>query len=210
MNFDTISELLNSIKTKNLPNWKSHKKMAPAMRLQYTDAMIEDKNPRQASVLVLLYLNKKNELTILLTKRASYNGTHSGQISFPGGKKDKNDTSLLQTALRETQEETCVAVENIQFVKELSKTYIPPSNFWVHPFLAFTKKTPIFTPNYEVEKIIEFPVKELLNEKNRIIKPITSSYMKDANVPCFIYKNNVIWGATAMILSELKDLLKQI
>jgi len=208
MDFSHINTISASVKEKKLPEWHSHKKLAPAMRLHFTDKMIAEKNPRDAAVLILLYPNKENKINILLTKRASYNGTHSGQISFPGGKKEVNDMDLYQTAIREATEETGVLKSDITFIKQLSKTYIPPSNFWVHPFLAITNKTPIFKPNYEVETIIEFPLKELLDDKNILIKKISTSYMKNADTPCFIFKNEIIWGATAMILSEIKDLIK--
>ncbi|HFS67464.1 MAG TPA: CoA pyrophosphatase [Flavobacteriia bacterium] len=210
MNFTDIITLSHLIKEKQLTEWKSHKKMAPTMRLHFTDEMIDNKNPRDAAVLVLLYPNANNKIQILLTKRASYNGAHSGQISFPGGKKDTSDLNLKQTALRETKEETGIILQPENILKKLSKTYIPPSNFWVYPFLAIQHKTPHFKPNYEVEKILEIPLKELLDDRNLICKNITTSYMKNAKVPCFKINNEIIWGATAMILSEVKDLIKPI
>jgi len=199
--------ITNTLKNATLTDWQSHQKLAPKLRLQYDENSIANKNPRDAAVLILLYLNQKNEISILLTKRANYNGTHAAQISFPGGKKENSDKNLQQTALREAQEETGIIPSKLQFIKQLSKTYIPPSNFMVHPFVFATYKTPDFKINYEVERIIEFPITELLDNKNVQSEILSTSYMKHVNVPCFKFKNEIIWGATAMILSELKDLI---
>lgn len=204
---EKILNITNTLKNATLTDWQSHKKLAPKLRLQYDENSIANKNPRDAAVLILLYPNLKNEISILLTKRANYNGTHAAQISFPGGKKENSDKNLQQTALREAQEETGIIPSKLQFIKQLSKTYIPPSNFMVHPFVFATYETPDFKLNYEVERIIAFPITELLDNKNVQSEILSTSYMKNANVPCFKYKNEIIWGATAMILSELKDLI---
>ncbi len=204
---EKISHLENILKNASLSDWKSHKKLAPALRLRYTDEIIAKKKPRDAAVLILVYPNNKQELSILLTKRADYNGTHAAQISFPGGKKEKKDNSLLQTALREAKEEIGIQPNKLKFIKELSKTYIPPSNFWVHPFVFTTDERPNFKLNYEVDRIIEFPLSELINPLTLQSKTLSTSYMQNVNVPCFKHKNEIIWGATAMILSELKDLI---
>jgi 8-oxo-dGTP pyrophosphatase MutT (NUDIX family) len=209
MHKNNLPNLKIKLQKNALSGWESHKKMAPEMRLHFTDKMIESKNPKYASVLILIYPNKKEELTILLTKRASYNGTHSAQISFPGGKKETNDINLIQTALREAKEETNINPKDLIFVKELSKTYIPPSNFWVYPFVFTTDKKPNFKPNHEVEHIIEISLSDLLDDKKTTIKKLSTSYMKNIDVPCFVFNNEIVWGATAMILSELKDLIKQ-
>jgi len=141
--------------------------------------------------------------------RASYDGAHSAQISFPGGKKELTDTDLKSTALRETKEEVGIPENDIYIVRELSKTYIPPSNFWVSPFLAICKKTPTFILNHEVEKSIEVAVSDLINDNSIISKKMSTSYMKNIDVPCFKLNNYIVWGATAMILSEIKDLIAE-
>lgn len=162
MNFTDIITLSHLIKEKQLTEWKSHKKMAPTMRLHFTDEMIDNKNPRDAAVLVLLYPNANNKIQILLTKRASYNGAHSGQISFPGGKKDTSDLNLKQTALRETKEETGIILQPENILKKLSKTYIPPSNFWVYPFLANNIKHRILNLIMKLKKFLKSLLKSFL------------------------------------------------
>ena len=139
-------------------------------------------------------------------KRASYNGTHSSQISFPGGKKDSDDLNLEATALRETEEEVGIDRMAIEILRPLTKTYIPPSNFWVSPFLGFIKTTPIFKTNEEVDFLIEVPLSDLLDKRSLSLENLSTSYMKNIDVPCFKLNNYVVWGATAMILSEIKDL----
>ncbi len=207
MNTKTLSEIISLLKKASLKNWESHQKMAPALRLRYSDERIQKNNPKDAAVLILLYPDKQDKIHILLTKRARYNGAHSAQISFPGGKKDKNDNNLLQTALREAKEEVNIQPNQLTFIKELSKTYIPPSNFWVHPYVFITNQKPDFKLNYEVEHLIEIPLTELLNDANLHTKNLSTSYMKNIDVPCFKFNNEIVWGATAMILSELKDAL---
>ena len=209
MEFNILSKNINTIQKKANAGWKAQQIMAPALRLQYNEQQIKDRNPKMAAVLVLLY-PKDGKLHLALTKRANYKGTHSAQISFPGGKVNNNDKTLYQTALREAFEEINMHPKQVILLKELSKTYIPPSNFWVYPFLAYTGESPNFKKNYEVASILEVPITELFNQKNVQIKKISTSYMKNADVPYFNLQNEVVWGATAMILSELKELLKPI
>ncbi len=209
MEFNILSKYLNTIQEQVNVGWKAQRIMAPSLRLQYNEEQIKYRNPKKASVLVLLY-PKDEKLYVVLIKRANYNGTHSAQISFPGGKIEKTDKNLYQTALREASEEINIHPKQVILLKELSKTYIPPSNFWVYPFLAYTNEKPIFKKNYEVASILEVPIMELLNENNVQVKKISTSYMKNADVPYFNLQNEVVWGATAMILSELKELLKPI
>jgi len=208
MNFELFVDKIDTFKSKQLGGLTSQLKLAPKLRLQFSDKDIQSKNPKKAAVLALFYPDNKHQTKFLLTKRASYKGTHSAQISFPGGKMDLKDKNLKKTALRETFEEVGILKENIVIVKELSETYIPPSNFLVSPFVGFLTHTPTFTPNYEVDTIIEVLLDDLLNDNNTTSTILNTSYMKNMEVPCFKLNNYIVWGATAMMLSEIKDLLK--
>jgi len=179
--------------------------MTPKERLNYNMDLV--KNPKKAAVLAFFY-PKKNKTFFLLTLRANYKGAHASQISFPGGKKDKIDTNLIETALRESFEEVNIEKESVSDIIKLSKLYIPPSNFWVFPYVGISKSKPNFINNYEVEKLIEVDIDDLLNNNNITNSIITTSYAKDMNVPCFLLNNHIVWGATAMILSEIKELIK--
>ena len=181
---------------------EAHREVIPKERLNIDFSNIN--NPKDAAVLALFYPDANNETCFLLTLRASYKGTHSAQISFPGGKKNSIDPNLKQTALRETSEEVGIDNKQVTIIKKLSKTYIPPSNFWVHPYLAISHKTPKFSKNYEVEALIEVKLADLLNDSNFTKQKRSTSYMKNIEVPCFILNEFVVWGATAMILNEIK------
>lgn len=208
MNFKDFTNKIDSLKVKELGGLEAQFKMAPKLRLQYDKAKITANKPKKAAVLVLFYPNKKNETCFLLTQRASYKGTHSAQISFPGGKTEKSDVNLEQTALRETQEEIGVLPSSVEIIRELTDVYIPPSNFLATPFLGFVDEKPAFTLNYEVAKEIEVLVSDLLNDANITTVILETSYMKKVEVPCFKIDNHIVWGATGMMLSEIKELLK--
>jgi 8-oxo-dGTP pyrophosphatase MutT (NUDIX family) len=210
MNFELFLKNIEVFKNTQLPGIEAQFKLAPKMRLEYNAKKIEANNPKIAAVLALFYPNQNNEVSLLLTKRANYIGTHSGQISFPGGKFEKSDLNLKETALRETFEEVGIFQEKIDIVREITEVYIPPSNFSVTPFIGILNDIPVFKLNSEVAKIIEIPFPDLLDDTMLASISISNSYMKETSVPCFNFDGSVIWGATAMILSEIKELLKNI
>lgn len=183
-------------------------KLAPKIRLKYSQEIIDSKNPKKAAVLVIFYPNLKGETCFLLTLRANYNGIHAAQISFPGGKYDKNDASLKNTALRETYEEVGIPMNDISIFKQMTDVFIPPSNFLVTPFLGCLEYLPSFTKNYEVEETITITVKDLMSDSSISTTTLSTSYAKNIEVPCFLLNNYIVWGATAMMLSEIKELLK--
>ncbi len=208
MKFDSFTKHIPTIKKVTLGGLDAQFKMAPKMRLQYTQELIDAKKPRKAAVLALFYPDKEQNTCFLLTLRARYKGTHSAQVSFPGGKYENTDTDFMHTAKRETFEEVGIKMNDINIIKDLTNAYIPPSNFLVSPFIGTIDYTPKFITNNEVEKIIEVKLSDLLNETNIEIKNISTSYMKNIDVPCFKLNNYVVWGATAMILSEIKAIFK--
>ena len=136
---------------------------------------------------------------------------HSAQVGFPGGKLEPNDDSLEHAALRETFEEIGVPVDDIEVLSPLTEVYIPPSNFFVQPYLGFSNKTPRFIKDEnEVEAIIEISLGHFIDDNMIISKRVSTSYKVEVEVPAFSLNGHVVWGATAMILSEIKDLLKQL
>ena len=208
MNFNDFKNKIEKLKATKLGGLDAQFKMAPKLRLQYNADKIKASNPRKAAVLALFFPNDNNETSFLLTQRASYKGTHSAQISFPGGKIENLDKSLKETALRETYEEVGISSSTIKIIRELTDVYIPPSNFLATPFIGILKKKPEFTPNHEVDQIIEVLISDLLNDANLTTVNMNTSYMKNIDVPCFKLNNYIVWGATAMMLSEIKELLK--
>ena len=160
---------------------------------------------KKAAVLIYCY-PKFDLMYVSLIKRSHYKGVHSGQISFPGGKPEIDDQSLQFTALRECSEELGIQIINENLVP-LTPLYIPPSNFLVSPFITFDDFHPKFNlDKREVAAHIEIPLFKLMKlqiEKRALDEGPT----KGTEVPCFWYQKNLIWGATAMILSEFKSFL---
>lgn len=194
----------------SVPGEVSHRLMTPGDRERALKSIhIESKNPRNAAVMMLLY-PKNNHMHLVLILRPTYEGVHSGQIALPGGKAELGDKDYLATALRETNEEVGVHTAGVRMLKKMTKVYIPPSNFWVHPYMGTIDHRPDFiAQEEEVEEIIEVPLTELLDEKNVNSKKLTTSYATNIEVPIFELNSYDVWGATAMMLSELKMLLKR-
>ncbi len=165
---------------------------------------------RHSAVMMLLY-PKAKQMVVLLIQRALSKGIHSGQIGFPGGGFEAQDKDLKQTALRETQEELGIEPSSIHEIKAFTKLYIAASNYVVQPFFGIMNHTPIINKNEsEVASIIELPLKDLLS--NDIVQTAvrSTSYASNIDVPAFVYKDSIIWGATAMMLSELRETLKSL
>jgi 8-oxo-dGTP pyrophosphatase MutT (NUDIX family) len=200
--FHKLKEHLQS----DLPGLYAQNKMSPSVR--FTGKIPpSNKLTRESSVLILLY-PKDNEIFIPFIQRPTYNGVHSGQVSLPGGKQEPTDSNLLQTALRETNEEIGINIEDINIIGKLSHIHIPNSNFNVWPYVGYTTITPIFFPDpIEVKSIIEAPLHKLL-------KPTTIEFFErkinghTIKAPYFNINNYQIWGATAMIVSELIDIIQ--
>lgn len=171
---------------------------------------LDKKKAKQAAVMSVFYPGSKDETKFVLILRKTYKGVHSNQVGFPGGRVEKGDIDLMHTALRETEEEVGIPRNEVQIIKELTKLYIPPSNFWVHPYLGIMEKTPILVPQEtEVEAVLEIDVDEFLSDSCMIRQTLSTSYAKNVEVPAFLLGGHVVWGATAMMLSEMKDILKQ-
>ena len=165
--------------------------------------------PLSAAVLVLLYPGENQQVYVLFIQRNFYQGHHSGQISFPGGKKEKFDANLQQTALRETFEEVGVFPEQVNIVKQLTPLYIPVSNFNVSPFLGFLTQTPVFKLDpYEVSKILELNLERILTAP--LIHFEKEYFGKTYQLKSFKIDDIHIWGATAMILSETRKILQTV
>ena len=161
------------------------------------------------SAVCLLFYPKAGEVCFVLIKRPTTHQYHAGQIALPGGSCD-GDESYQQTAIRELFEETGISISSVNILGELTPLYIPVSNFYIQPIVA-SVATPqlVFTPNEEVQQLIEYPLKKILDEK--IVAETTVNLTTGIKIkaPYFNVEGNVLWGATAMLLSEVKQLLLQ-
>lgn len=196
-NIEILASFIEERLKTNLPGVQSQMKMSPEIR-KFSEATEPEK---QAGVLVLLF-PVNNEIHIAFIKRSNYKGPHSGQISFPGGMFETTDESLIQTALRETEEEIGLKTKNIKLLGNLSQIYVPVSNTNIYPIVGYVNIHPKFgIDQQEVQRIIQIPVSHLQDKRN--IHWESREFEKTKyKIPYFKYKRDKIWGATAMILSE--------
>jgi 8-oxo-dGTP pyrophosphatase MutT (NUDIX family) len=197
---------------------KEISKGLPGTQVQWalasSDRMVKGfpRNPRvdsqEAAIMILLY-PVNNSIHTAFIQRPSYDGVHGGQISFPGGKRESSDPDLIYTAVRETSEEIGVNTSEINIIDILTPLYIPVSNIVVTPVVGWMEEQPAFIrQEEEVVFIIEAEIKKLLNPDIIKIKPFEiRGEMID--IKYFDYKDNVIWGATAMILNELFTIFRR-
>lgn len=172
---------------------------------------LKKKNAKKAAVMALFYPNQSSKTNLLLILRKSYKGVHSNQIGFPGGKVEKSDRDLLHTALRETHEEVGVEPQAVQVIRALTELYIPPSNFEVYPYVGlYPVVSPFKIQVSEVEALVEVSLDEFMDDKTIIYQKLTTSYAQNIDVPAFKLNGYTVWGATAMMLSEVKELFKQV
>ena len=211
MNFKQFQQRVSKLRKIKLPGEEAHLKMAPLLRLRELEKMdLQQKKPKEAAVLAVFYPGPHGETKFVLILRKTYSGVHSNQVGFPGGRVEKEDKDLAHTALRETEEEVGIPREQVEVFRELTKLYIPPSNFYVQPFMGIMTSTPNLIPQEsEVEATIEVDIEDFLADSCLTTRTLSTSYAKNIEVPAFLLNGHVVWGATAMMLSEMKQLLKQ-
>jgi len=211
MDFQEFLQYVPKIIEASLPAFDAHVKMAPLDRVESLKNIdIESENPRLAAVMMLFY--PKNDTThLVLIVRNSYVGVHSAQIAFPGGKYELEDQNFAETALRETHEELGIHPDKIEILKPFTELYIPPSNFMVYPFLGISKEELNFIPQLsEVATIIELPLALFLDDALVVNTNLSTSYADNISIPAFKIEEHIVWGATAMMLNELKEVLKEV
>lgn len=194
-----------------LPGPKAHELLTPGKR-PMTRQEVENIDEYRASAVSIICFAKEDQINVILTQRPDYNGTHGGQISFPGGKIEDADDSLEHTARRETFEEIGWILNEKDCLGQMSEIFIPVSKFSVQPYLYFTDKAHDYKLDpREVVEVIEFPI-DLLTDDNIIkltdIRYSTGLTLK--NVPYFSINDKVVWGATAIVLSELKMMIQTV
>lgn len=201
-------DLLRRLRTTEIKGDEAHGLFSPPHRPVFSYDEILEKNPKFAAVNIALYLKDDEWYFPLIVRSQNEHDRHSGQISLPGGKKELEDRNFMDTAIRETSEEIGIEKPYIRIIREMSPIYIPPSNFYVYPFVSYTKRGPNFIlQQQEAVEVIEFPITSFLNltdTPEMMVLPDTQGY----EVPVINFNGYIIWGATAMILSEFSQLVK--
>lgn len=204
--FDLAAHLKHKL-SEPLPGMDAQYEMAPAARQRYPIEQLKPDSYRKSAVMLLIY-SLDNNYYIPLTKRHTYEGKHSGQISLPGGKFDERDENLLQTALRELDEEIGINT-HVEVLGSLTPIYIPVSNFYVEPYIGIYSHSEItFSTNErEVNELIQLDLEVLKSDAIIKTEGIVHGDGYKLKTPYFEVEGNIIWGATAMILNEFKKLI---
>lgn len=208
-----LRQLVNRLKTalsKTLPGIEAQYLMAPVDRERMNIQQLKPQSYRPSAVMILFCEDANGNLYIPLTERMTYNGAHSGQVSLPGGKFETADVDLMNTAVRECYEE--IGIKEMEVIGKLTPLYISVSGFLVHPYVGICKiKDPVMiNQEREVKRLVKLAVTQLMDDA--IVKHGSMQVMETMSIktPWFEVEELKVWGATAMILSELKELLKSV
>ncbi|QMU53709.1 MAG: NUDIX domain-containing protein [Nitrosopumilus sp.] len=161
-----------------------------------------DEQYRLASILVVIY---GDEPIVVMTEKPKHMKFHAGEISFPGGKLDPEDSNLLETALRETREELGLTITKEQIIGQLEPVVTLNSGFLILPFVSVVDEIPALSPNAEVEKILRIPLESFLKTQAKDTDP---NYNLIQEMYTFEYQNQIVWGASARILKQIQDCLR--
>ncbi|MEY4541675.1 MAG: hypothetical protein RLZZ306_3432 [Bacteroidota bacterium] len=206
-----FATFINKLKTRlqqPLPGLMAHDLMASETRLKLK-LPAPNERTRESAVLILFYPSD-NQTFLPLILRPQYDGVHGGQMAFPGGRAEKEDENLIRTALREAQEEIGIRISDVTILGTLTKLFIPPSNFFVQPVIGYMARKPDFYPDpREVDKVIEISLEDLENPKI-IGRKILNVRGMEVDTPFYDILETTVWGATAMMISELLIVIKSI
>ena len=202
-------DLLKHKLSGDLPGTKSHLKMSPANRTEELLALSSVTFKPRLSAVLIIFFHEGEQLKIIFIRRSEYVGIHSGQIAFPGGRYEEEDKDLRTTALREVEEEIGITADSIEILGQLSDLYVPPSNFLVRTFVGYTRERPHYVIDArEVQEVLEFDFDVFQPES--VVKSMdfqAHNINQIIKAPCYEINGTFIWGATAMILTELLDLI---
>ena len=189
-----------------LPGHAAHRRMAPRYDMRREALSIENRTCREAAVLALL-LPSDDMPSVVLTVRRDDLNDHAGQISFPGGEREEGE-SLREAALREADEEVDLPPSSVRLLGGLTPLFIPPSNFCVHPFVGVVDPAPVLRPtDREVAEVLHAPLHHLLDPDTRVVET-WALHDEAVEVPYYDVAGHTVWGATAMMLSELLALVE--
>lgn len=203
MTLEALKDKLNA----PLPGISGQREMMPSYRNAVSLEDIAPLQPRKAGVIIHIFQGPQ-ELEVLYMKRPAYDGTHSGQISFPGGELEEFDQDLMAAAFRECEEEVNLKPNEQEFFRAMSWLYIPPSNFYVEPFITLGTAAPnVELDPREVDRVFSIPLSKLIDGSLIQQTSIKTTY-GTLVVPAYHWDGEIIWGATAMMTAELVALLR--
>jgi 8-oxo-dGTP pyrophosphatase MutT (NUDIX family) len=206
MEYSHFYDWLKTRLSQPLPGPVSQNKLTSLSRLRKLLELGIPGNARKGAVLLLLFPSD-GKLSLVFMQRPEYNGVHSGQISFPGGKAERTDKSLIDTALRESKEEVGIEPTKVKILGTLTPLYIPPSNFHITPVVGFSIYTPLFNPDpEEVASIIIIPLDHFFMPDAIKTRSVRTGFGVSMQVPAFTFGESTIWGATAMVLNEFREI----
>ncbi|MEY4803498.1 MAG: hypothetical protein RL331_11 [Bacteroidota bacterium] len=191
---------------KELPGAAAH---APYKRYRQQFEKSHAAQPKRPAAVAIHLYPQNSAWHFILIERSTYNGQHSGQMAFPGGKPDPTDPHLEFTARRESVEEIGIPINNGQYLKTLTKVWIPVSGFEVSPFIFLHEAAPLLEPDpREVQQIEVVALKDLLDSSSLVNRDIhiPGGQVLEAH-PCFMLNNKIVWGATALMLTEVRMML---
>lgn len=202
----TLDHVLGALALNDFDSAAALRRMAPAPR-----GWQKREYPAQAAaVMILIYPGPDGVLHTALTLRAAELRGHSGQVSFPGGRQDPGDEDLTATARRETCEEIGVCGEQLSILGRFPQFYIPASHHDVCPTVAYFDGAPVFVPNPdEVAEVFSFALDDLLRPRYKFVEQRRIRGV-DVRVPYYQARGHKVWGATAMLLSELEQRLRRV
>jgi 8-oxo-dGTP pyrophosphatase MutT (NUDIX family) len=209
-NFNVFLNNLRIALSEPLPGVIAQAKLAPPHRAVDLRNTLSGDLVRDSAVLILLWQKGEQIFTVFIL-RPVYEGFHSNQIAFPGGKYEKSDADFVATALREAQEEVGIIPETISILGQLTPLFISPSRFMVYPVVGFTGIEPTFILDpVEIKDIIPCNLLDFLNPDHFVIQDIEVRGNILPDIPCFKTGEHLIWGATAMIFNELLEIITPI
>jgi 8-oxo-dGTP pyrophosphatase MutT (NUDIX family) len=202
----TLTDHLRKRLQEPLPGETAHQQMASSARTKL--GIVPNERTRKSAVLICFY-PYQNQIFLPLILRPQYDGVHAGQMAFPGGRMERIDENLTRTALREAQEEIGIRVSDVEVLGLLTELFIPPSNFFVQPVVGVLPYRPDFYPDpREVEAMVEVDFatltdKSIIGDSQIQVRGIT------VDAPYYQIQNYRVWGATAMMISELLAIISE-
>lgn len=207
MDFDECIVRLKNAFNNPLPGYAAQQKLAPVHRASTSRYLQRNPAYKIGCVMIILF-PVNNQPHVLMIERTPGTHAHAGQIGFPGGKRELDDATLIDTALRETYEETGIDPSSIKILGELTELYIPVSNFLVHPFVGVLEMLhPFVLSTAEVKSVLTPPLGRFIYPQEKNFHEFTSYDGTIIKAPYYAFEQHKIWGASAMMLSELCSLL---